>query len=340
MKYKIIGIFAVIGLFIALQNVPTFAATLNQLKNSYSDIIVCERNVNGSTVYRTGLCNYGKTFYISNNSVHTNKGYTIDYYDSNFNPLDSPDTNIPDGTFGNTYGFDFVICIRVQGTHFNNTSNNGSYFPTIDDYLESIKPKWYEVVWDTFKDYMTNPILGDWFVNLINRVFGDDNNGGTIAENVIISAPTLAPTPTPIPYSTVVIPKTDIISGDTVYETNYYYINPSGTPIITNSPPTNSPSSGGVGGGSTEYVPIGGDPFSIPAVNWLTSATIGDNNYDGIDNINDGMGSIDAIGSEYSDGMSAVQDSTGTLPTSWLLLIGIASAIPLLAGIVSRFLGG
>lgn len=248
------------------------------------------------------------------------------------------------GTYSNLTGASSTTglpLVTVKGTvTYTGNDKPDNFYGNYDDYLDTITPKWYEVMWDTLADYFQNPVPFGWFKNLIDRIFGNNNNGGTISENVNIAEPTLAPTPTPIPYTTVVIPKTDIVTGDTVYETNYYYINPSGTPIVTSSPPTNSPASGGGGGGSTEYVPVGGDPFSIPAVNWLTSATIGDANYDGIDSINEGMGSIDSIGSEYTDGMNAVQESTGTLPTSWLLLIGIAAAIPLLAGIVSRFLGG
>lgn len=197
-------------------------------------------------------------------------------------------------------------------------------------------PQWYEIVWDTFKDYMTNPVLGQWIDNLIARLWSDDNEG-TIAENVDINAPTLVPTPTPIPYSTIVVPKTDIITGETVYETNYYYKNPDGTPTVAPHPPSNPPSNNG-GGNGNSYTPVNGEPYSIPRLNWLTTVNIGENNYDGIDSIYEGIGSVNNIGSEYTGGLSAAQDATGTLPDSWLLLIGVAAAIPLISGIISRFL--
>lgn len=212
-------------------------------------------------------------------------------------------------------------------------------FDSVADYEDYINPpkSWWEKLWDTFEDYFTNPIPGSWIKNLIDNVFGDDGNENTISDSVDIANPTLTPAPTPVPYTTVVIPKTDPVTGDTYYETNYYYNNPSGTPIVQPYPPTNAPSTNSPSG-SSEYYPVNGDPYSIPVVSWLTSTKIGDTNYDGLDSIGDGMSAVDDIGSEYTDGIGAAQDATSALPSSWLLLIGIAAAIPLLAGIISRFL--
>lgn len=205
------------------------------------------------------------------------------------------------------------------------------------------EPSWWQNMWNELGDALGDPNFwfGEWFVDLIDNIFGNNEGGGpsehSVTTHVQIENPTLTPAPTPIPYTTVIIPKTDPVSGDTYYETNYYYNNPSGTPIVQPYPPTNPPATTAPPN-SPEYIPVGGDPYSIPVVNWLTSTTIGDTNYDGIDSVGSGLDSIDSIGSEYNDGMGAVQDATGTLPTSWLLLIGIAAAILLIAGIISRFL--
>lgn len=229
--------------------------------------------------------------------------------------------------------------ITVKGrTHLVNsvTPPEGSFYGTYGEYEETLIPKWYESAWDTFVDYFTNPVPFQWFKNLIDRVFDDDDET-TISDNVNLASPTLTPAPTPIPYSTVVIPKTDINTGETYYETNYIYANPGGTPIVQPYPPTNTPL-GNTGGSGDNYYPVDGEPLKLPKLKWLNPVTIGDSNYDGIDSIYDGLSSVDDIGSEYTDGISAVSDATSVLPTKWLMLIGIAAAIPLLAGIISRFL--
>lgn len=233
--------------------------------------------------------------------------------------------------------FPLFICSApiVSGT----PPENG-FFSSLAEYDEYINPtpekSWWDVLWETVEDYFENPIPGGWIRNLINRL-KDDENEDSLVDNVTLEAPTIAPTPTNIPYSTIIVPNTDIIPGTTVNEIQYIY-NVSGTPIITQSPPPDSGGEGGSGDGGGEYHPKGGDPYSIPSLDWLTSAKLGDTSYNGIDSLSNGMDSINEVGSEYNDGMSTVQDSTGVLPSNWLLLIGIAAAIPLIAGIISRFL--
>ena len=209
-------------------------------------------------------------------------------------------------------------------------------------------PSWYSEMWDTLSEELGNPAFwfGQWFIDLIDNVFGNDENeptGGpsppSNSTHVQINNPTITPAPTPLPYTTIIIPKTDPVTGDVYYEENYYYLNPSGTPIVSTQAPSQYPSQDSTNTGNN-YNPT--DPYEIPFYKWLTNGTIssGSGEYNGLDSIGSGIDSIDSIGSEYNDGMSAVQDATGTLPISWLLLIGIAAAIPLLAGIISRFLGG
>lgn len=229
-------------------------------------------------------------------------------------------------------------------------------YNSIEDYYQSLitptpsptptpEPKWYQEMWDTLADELGQPEFwfGEWFIDIIDQVFNNEDEPSQgpsgLSHSTHINQVTPAPTPTPIPYSTITVPRTDIINNTTVYETQYVYTSSSGDTIIATSPPTNppaeTPSSAGGGGGS-DYNPI--DPYSIPEVSWFTSAEIGDTSYDGIDSLMHGFDSIDTIGEDYTDGMSAAEDSMGLLPTSWLLLIGVAAAIPLIAGIISRFL--
>lgn len=272
---------------------------------------------------------------ITEDGNYVNVKYAHQYESgTNFNTLDDAKNR----------GFELVN--QYQGQ----TSNMGIYgfdknpvalvysynMPWIPNTDPDPDPMWYEDMWDTFIDYFTNPVPFQWFKNLINRVFDDDEET-TISDGVSLSSPTLTPAPTPIPYNTVVIPKTDIATGDTYYETNYIYTNPSGTPIVQPYPPTSAPSSSS-GNGSNNYRPVDGKPLSLPKLEWLNTVTIGESDYDGIQSISDGLSSVDDIGSEYTDGISAVSDATSVLPTNWLMLIGIAAAIPLLAGIISRFL--
>lgn len=355
MKIKI-SIFIIVTSIICVfySNTNVYAETINNIM-AYKNVAFVSYRLTtniwtGGIQYKAGYYNY----YVCSdyNTPITFNGTTVSNYyieywlrpprENNYPAADS--VLFESSDFTSAYNVNLTtnttdrICICIKG---NVSSTSDNFYPTYEDYEESLNPKvyWYDEMWNWLEEDLKKPLGFIWFKNLIDSVFGDDSEG-TISNNVTLGNPTLAPTPTPIPYTTVVIPKTDMITGDTCYETNYYYVNPSGTPIVTGSPPTNSSPNNVGGNGNQTYNPIDGKPYSIPRLDWMTSVDIDGNGYDGIDSIADGMSSIDDIGSEYTDGLSAVQDASGTLPTSWLLLIGIVAAIPLLAGIVSRFLGG
>lgn len=340
-KNKLITLLALTLVFVSLYNVQVNAASFQE---QWAYIAI---GYNGS-VYSIALASSDQTVTYDGN-VFTWQSPRSMYYATTgiYSSTIKTFTNIGDAISyleTTTYHSSGAISnqrqlITIKGKTFlagNVSPPDGDFYGTYGEYQESLIPKWYENAWDTFVDYFTNPIPFQWFKNLIDRVFSDDNEG-TISDNVNLTNPTLTPPPTPIPYSTVVIPKTDINTGETYYETNYIYANPSGTPIVQPYPPTSAPTSGSRSSDNS-YYPVDGEPLKLPKLNWLSPVTIGDSNYDGIDSIYDGLSSVDDIGSEYKDGLSAVSDATSVLPTNWLMLIGIAAAIPLIAGIISRFL--
>lgn len=353
---KILTMIPITVLIILLSNSEICSAnTLNEMRNNpnYVNLFVCKISDDAYRVmsdYQPSLSSHIEILsglqiakYFTNGNYFGN----LDVYYSSIDPLANPDYDMTGWSTSTPIGnFTTIICIKGSAIDRSDTENK--YFPSLQDYEDFLNPPsdptWYQEMWDALGEALGDPNFwfGEWFIDIIDNVFGNDDEGGgpsqhSITSHFQIADPTLTPAPTPIPFTTVVIPKTDPVSGDTYYETNYYYNNPSGTPIIQPYPPTNSPSTNSPSSGS-DYIPIGGDPYSIPVVSWLTSATIGDTEYDGIDSVGSGLNSIDEVGSEYTNGMGAIQDATGTLPTSWLLLIGIAAAIPLIAGIISRFL--
>lgn len=321
---KILAIIPIAIIYILLSSkLEVFAVTLNDIISEYSNVVVSSYNSN-NTQYTAIGSNNG----LSYNGTHIIPQSNTDMFYAVFSSDPTLNYDLDTYIYTTTYGqLPAYNPITIKG-HIENLPD-----PIIPE------PTWYDKMWDELGEILGNPDFwfGEWFTDIIYNVFGDGANENTISDSVDIENPTITPTPTQIPYTTIIIPKTDTISGDTYYETNYYFNNPSGTPIVQPYPPTNQPSTNSPSSGY-DYTPIGGDPYSIPVVSWLNSTTIGDSNYDGIDSVGSGLDSIDSVGSEYTDGMGIVQDATGTLPTSWLLLIGIAAAIPLIAGIISRFL--
>lgn len=344
-------VMAAILLVMLLPDLPSEAVTYYPIGSALYLDAAWTGNANG--IYTIYCQNDNSRYpYVNNSGLYVKTGYngSLGYQCYWYDPINN--MYRPFAIGDNYCSLAYIEDAQFTGS-ITLTSNYGHCYCYSDqnDFNEELPPdyrpedpSWWNEMWNTLYDELGNPAFwfGQWFIDIIDNVFGgeDDPTGPPkppTSTHVQINNPSITPAPTPIPYTTVVIPKTDPVSGDTYYEENYYYINPSGTPIITSSPPTNTPSQNG-SGNDTDYSPVGGDPYSIPQVSWLTNATIGDSNYDGILSISQGMDSIDEIGSEYVDGMGAVQDATGTLPTSWLLLIGIAAAIPLIAGIISRFL--
>ena len=336
---KIIAIIP-IAIFIIL------LSTIVNVKADSSHWIIAVQEYDGS--YRPYLwnCATNSSLYVDGSSYRLTNCSQVsgisNWYSSIAEALSVAKAKIPNlsSISPNNYSYVDKSSAIIIYSNISTSITGDNIFSSFEDYENSLlpppEPSWWETLWDEFVNYWNDPELGNWVQALINKIWGDDNED-TIADSVEFTNPTLTPAPTPIPYTTVVIPKTDPVTGDKYYETNYYYNNPSGTPIIQPYPPTNSPSANSPSGG-TDYTPVNGDPYSIPLLNWLTSATIGDTDYDGLDSIGEGMTSVDEIGSEYTDGIGAAQDATSVLPNSWLLLIGIAAAIPLLAGIISRFL--
>lgn len=222
-------------------------------------------------------------------------------------------------------------------------------FDNWQEYEDYINPPpepttWYEDLYDSFLGVIeaiasiaTGGLsdLVEAFTDFWTVKVGGDEGDMFFPTDIIIASPT--PTPTPIQYQTVIAPTTDP-QGNVVYEYKYVYNNPSGTPIITSSPPINNNN-----GDSFDYPYYDNpdnrnNPYKLK-IPWYLKLIFGNKIVDettlddSVNVIQDYMNDDD-----INNGVTTVYDGMSAIPTDWLILIGVIASIPLFGCFISRLL--
>lgn len=285
--------------------------------------------------------NYNKTYYSYNDAIGQLSSSSLDY--------DGSSTGI---TLTNT-----VISIALKGSVVFNGGSFNNYYSSLEDYLDSIEPSWWENVKSAFMDFVSSDALsyvlsGDWISYIEDVLFGElwtvkvgEGEDDLIVPETVSATPSPSPTPlpTPIPYSTVIDPGT----GEIHY---HYTINVSGTPVPTSSiypPVTSAPP--GPGSGSTIDEPVAiedyyepEDSLSVPKLRifkFLLRMTGNDVDV-GMDSLDNNMAVMDATLEDNAEAISGVGDLFQLIPVKWFLLIGTLACFPVIAAMIKSLLGG
>ena len=300
--------------------------------------------------------NYPRDIVIAN-------GYPIIYYNSNKYPHHSYSSTQYSDQFNEQGGYfncypsstyypdsnkvDYQVLVLIKGS-FNNHPDNSNVFYDYDDFIDSITPKWYETLYQSFIDYLNefgldNPgLLGlvDWFSDLWTVKVGEGEGEQTIDIITPTPTPTPLPTPTPIPYQTQLVP-----DGNGGYNITYIFNDPSGIPTSAPQPPTNQPQqTQSVNNDDDWEYPYYNnpnnkdDPFKLD-IPWYLKFTF-KNTVTSLDDFQDGMDAIVENVNDQDDNINIVMDSMGLFPNDWLLIIGFIAAMPLVGGLISRLLKG
>lgn len=354
MKKIAIFIIATIS-FICLYNIPTYAATLNQLiaNNTYENLVYMQSYWNddpnqGIVYYVCGI--YGSGQYITDNRVNNDNdiylhksNYTnYDYYRFNQDPFLNPDlnTNVAFST-NSTYGF---LAVNIRGNFIDN-SNNELVFESVDEYDDYLNPPpepltWYEELFNDFIDYIYAGIGGgiNGFVEWLQEAWVTPVGEGEDELAIdLITPPPPTPTPTPIPYQTVLQP--DNNGG---YQIQYIYPDPSGNPTSAPQPPNNTNINNNYGS-NFEYPYYDNktnkdDPYVLDIPWYLRFIFKGQTT--SLSDFQDGIDATIETVNNSEEQINTVMDSMSIFPSEWLLMIGFIGAIPLVGGIISRLLKG
>lgn len=318
-------------------------------------------NANNIAIYQDSTTNLfyvvamNQNFYVENNRFYYQSVYSYSNSSRYFTTYDAALSYINNVSFyldtsgSKTLGSIKLLVLIKGNINVPSGFNFGDYyFPSDDAYQDYLNPPvektWWDKLYDWFEEQYSE-IADIWPDDPIWQwIWGGD---GENINNTDIVMPTLVPTPTQIPYQTVIVPVRDPVTGDIIsYNYEYHYNNPSGTPIAATAPP-DQPERQPTGAGSSDnYNPQ--DPLAIPSgINWINPGFKAGDYQDEFSNplgaLSDGLDmisySFSSASGEYTQGVSGISQSFQFIPSSWFMLIGMGAAIIILAGIINRFLG-
>lgn len=323
MKYKILGIFAFVVLFMCTTKAIDAFASINGLKQQGVGCVVVKRN-NLYNVYFSNNNANQLDWRINNNKLNNASGaYFNVYYDIDFDPIAYPDVDFRYFVSGQA-NIDVSNCTVVL-VYRSITDNGGNYilYETEEEYLEDVyppppEPSWWDRISEILYDWLpwasdADRLLDDLFLEWFGvQTDGDDVQYGNPVDITYYPSPT--PYPTQIPYQTLLVPDGN---GNTTII--YKYNDPSGVPITATAPPPEPTYSIQIT--DSPVVNVSGVP--VPPDEGLQ---------DVIDAIDDNL-------EEYEPGFTAIGNSMSVLPIKWFFFFGIPAAIIIIAGVIKSLLG-
>lgn len=342
---------------------------LKQVKAvTYNASFIIQRNYAGRIVYvqvafpRNAILGNATNYYtydlnFDNGILHIKAPfYATDFYDNLNDAINS--TSLFYISDSRSWGYETVI---FNYGSFSTVGSLNNFYPSIEDYEDSLVPSWWDNVKQAFMDFVGSDALsdvlsGNWLEYIEDVLFGElwtvkvgEGEDDMIIPETVSPTPTPSPTPlpTPIPFSTVINPST----GEVTYN---YFIDVSGTPIPTSSiyPPVTSYPGGGGGGGSPASFPEEpyyvedyyepDDSLSIPKLRiFKFLLRMPGNETDiGLDSLDNNIAVMDETLEDNAEAIQGVGDLFQIIPVKWFLLIGTLACFPVIAAMIKSLLGG
>lgn len=346
---KIISFFT-ISLFIVCLSFNTNSYAAHNSSN-YATIVIIQSIYNDKYTALASTAN-SVTFYdttYGGKSVVNNSSsmQILNYYGSDqwFNTVEEVINAVNDtsydyefygfGTYANT---PFLVVLKGNISY---SGSNKNVFDSLEDYEESLQPTWWKKLgnyWENFLDYFDWWLNGGIYTDIWNWMFDEPDANGLAEPN--FNVPTLTPSPTPIPYSTSIVPVKDPVTGDIIsYEYNYHYYDNNGNSITATAPPPTPEGTGGNGIPSSNNG--SNDPFALPTGSFIdfNYSVAGGSTISTLSALKQGLDIVDTVSEEYDSSISSVSDSFVVLPDKWFILLGCAAGIILICGIIGRLLG-
>ena len=183
-------------------------------ENSYLEITSTHYVIHGFTSWFSRTGQRGM-------SVDEVLAYTISQ-ESNAPPMGNVNNNVVSSYKISEYPLFICSAPIVSGT-----PPETGFFSSLEEYEEYINPTpdpptWWEIISGQVIDWFGT--LGEGaeqiWTDFIDWVNGESSHGGGHAFNLVSPTPrpTVAPTPTLPPYTIQVVPTTDPVTGDTIYQ--------------------------------------------------------------------------------------------------------------------------